>query len=102
MLAVLPSVKLHLPDDPPGVVHATSALLEAVLPAPADAGEAAGDSQDQQRSPRPQVAGEAAQVALRLTVFASGAHSYLVVVVVVCGLLRSSPDRARLTCAACQ
>lgn len=54
-LGVLPSVRLQLPEDPPGMLHAVSCLLEAVAPPlPDDAGAAA-----------------AGGATLRLTVFAS-------------------------------
>ena len=54
VLGVLPSVKLQLPDDPPGLLHAVSCLVEAVVSHPPqqqqqqEEVEQGGDSQEQQ------------------------------------------------------
>lgn len=76
---MLPSLRLRLPDDPPGLVHHTGCLLEAVLPA--EWQEAEGDSLDGRHLPLtpPLQAQQAAwssqsphDMVVRLTVFAAG------------------------------
>jgi hypothetical protein len=95
VLAVLPQVQLQLPDDPPGMTHAVSCLLEAVQPLPpvppqqqqqqqavgagrqAEPGEESGDSDEAAETEaggRPGGGGDGGEGApsLRLTAFATG------------------------------
>ena len=84
VLGVLPSVRLQLPDDPPGLLHSVSCLLEAVAPGGGGAREeeAGADSQAsymQQPSSAAFTGGSSGSAAerigpvrLRLTVFAAG------------------------------
>jgi hypothetical protein len=84
VLGMLPSVRLQLPDDPPGLLHSVSCLLEAVAPGgggPREQ-EAGADSQAPQQMQQPSsaaftgssgsVAERIGPVRLRLTVFAAG------------------------------
>ncbi len=76
VLGLLPRVDLRLPDDPPGVLHSVSCLMEAVVhdndgTLPEGGGDSRSDLAGQQPAEQQLLTGQLT-VAVRLTLFASG------------------------------
>lgn len=75
VLGVLPRVMLQLPDDPPGLMHTMSCLIEAVVPASLADEQAADSDERQQRDSGEHrdmaAASSGAAVAVRLTLYAA-------------------------------